>query len=123
MSEARLCQIDVSDIPAGYYMVVLKNSETNSELKVQNLKLTKATSSHLDEIQLQKDVTIRVDNKQLTIESGSNTKISFSVYTISGALISRMDNTNSATLHLERGAYILSVNNGGNVFSKKIMVL
>ncbi|HOG20891.1 MAG TPA: hypothetical protein PKW37_10670, partial [Salinivirgaceae bacterium] len=64
MSEARLCQIDVSDIPAGYYMVVLKNSETNSELKVQNLKLTKATSSHLDEIQLQKDVTIRVDNKQ-----------------------------------------------------------
>ena len=123
MSEARLCQIDISSVPAGYYMAVLKNSETNSELKVQDLKLTKATSSHLDEVQLQKDVTIRVDNKQLTIESGSNTKISFSVYTISGALISQMDNTSSATLHLERGAYILSVNNGGNVFSKKIMVL
>jgi len=123
MSEIQMSQIDVSDIPAGRYMVVLKNSETNSELKVQNLKLTKATSSHLDEVQLQKDVIISVHNKQLTITSKSDTKISFSVYTISGALISQMDNTSSVTLHLERGAYILSVNNGGNVFSKKIMVL
>ncbi|MDI9490131.1 MAG: T9SS type A sorting domain-containing protein [Bacillota bacterium] len=123
MSEIQMSQIDVSDIPAGYYMVVLKNSATDSNLKVQNLKFTKATSVHVDEVQPQKDVAISVNNKQLTIESKSDTKISFSVYTVSGALISQMDNTNSATLHLERGAYILSVNNGGNVFSKKIMVL
>jgi hypothetical protein len=123
MSEIQMSQIDVSDIPAGYYMVVLKNSATDSELKVQNLKFTKATPTHLDEVQPQKDVAISINNKQLTIESKSDSKISFSVYTISGALISQMDNTNSATLHLERGAYILSVNNGGNVFSKKIMVL
>jgi len=123
MSEIQMSQIDVSDIPAGYYMVVVKNSATDSELKVQNLKFTKATPTHLDEVQPQKDVAISVNNKQLTIESKSDSKISFSVYTMSGALISQMDNTNSATLHLERGAYILSVNNGGNVFSKKIMVL
>jgi hypothetical protein len=123
MDEALLCQIDLSGVPSGYYMVVLKNSATDSNLKVQNLKFTKATPVHVDEVQPQKDIAISVHNKQLTIESKSDSKISFSVYTMSGALISQMDNTNSATLHLERGAYILSVNNGGNVFSKKIMVL
>ena len=41
MSETKVFQIDASDIPAGHYMVVLKNSATDSNLKVQNLKLTK----------------------------------------------------------------------------------
>ena len=45
MSETKVFQIDASDIPAGYYMVVLKNSATESNLKVQNLKLTKGTGA------------------------------------------------------------------------------
>lgn len=122
MSEIELGTINLADVAAGYYMLVLRNSETDSHLKVQNLALTNV-ATHLNETELQKDVIINVDNKQLTIESKSNTKISFSFYTISGALISQMDNINSAKLILDKGAYILRVKNSGNKFSKKIIVL
>ncbi len=119
MSKVNLGQIDISDVPAGYYMVVLKNSATDSNLKVQKMELVN-TATSVNENKFSEEISVKMSSNLVEVTTPNNAEIN--LYNISGSLIFNSF-TNHANISVNKGVYLLNVYMDGKINSKKIVVL
>lgn len=118
MTENTYGEIDLSDVPAGKYMLKLTNPTAwDTFLKVQKITLTK-TATSLNLIDSEKFNIRNIDNK---LEINSLELMDVSIYNTTGQIIANKNQTKSASFELAKNIYIVIINQNGEVYSKKIV--
>lgn len=121
MTENSYTAIDLSDVPAGRYMLKLTNPTTwDTYLKVQKITLTNQTATSIENINFDDLADIYSDNNMLNINSKEATDVS--IYSIDGRLVKNYKHTNSVTANINSGIYLISIKNEGKNLYKKVVV-
>ena len=118
MTENTYGEIDLSDVPAGKYMLKLTNPTAwDTFLKVQKITLTK-TATSLNLIDSEKFNICNINNK---LEINSLELMDVSIYNTTGQIISQKYQTKNARFDLANNIYIVIINQNGEVYSRKIV--
>lgn len=112
--------LDMSDVPAGKYMLKLTNPTTwDTFLKVGKITLT---STQTGTSATESIHNISIDVKANTLHVSTEKPAVISIYTLTGQLVETVHNVNSFQKELQSGFYILTVKSGGEQLSKKIFI-
>jgi hypothetical protein len=122
MTENAYGTIDLSDVPAGQYMLKLSSTSVwDTYLKVEKITLSRSITSIDDKIELNRDVNIKVSSNMLSVNTSKAADIS--IYALNGALVSDFRSTSSVNKELGSGLYLVTVRLEGKQFSKKILII
>lgn len=112
--------LDMSDVPAGKYMLKLTNPTVwDTFLKVEKITLT-STSSGTSAAESAQNISINV--KANTLHVSTEKPAVISIYTLTGQLVETVHSVNSFQKELQSGFYMLSVKSDGKQLSRKIFI-
>lgn len=121
MTEDSYSTIDLSDVPAGRYMLKLSSlSILDTYLKVAKVSLSKSTATLGNNIKFDEFVSLKTNSNILKISVLSPAKIS--IYALNGKLVADYKNVTSINKELETGTYLVVVRIGEKHFSKKVII-
>lgn len=122
MTENSYGTLDLSDVPAGRYMLKLSSpSAWDTYLKVEKITLSKSITSTDDKIESNKDINIEVSSNMLHVNTTQTANIS--IYAMNGKMVGDFRNTSSINKELGSGLYLVTVISDGKQFSKKVMII
>jgi hypothetical protein len=113
--------LDLSDVPAGKYMLKLTNpTDWDTFLKVSKLTLTNLNASAAKPVDALEDVTLKVreDGFSMTSENPADVYI----YSVEGKMIAGYRQVTSIDKQLHQGFYLLNLQSNGKQITRKICI-
>ena len=121
MTEDIFDDLDLSDVPAGKYMLKLTNPTTwDTFLKVGKITLTNKTETSIGQVNPMKDIRFEIKEKNLTVLTQN--PVDISIYSAEGKLVSFVKATSSFSKELNSGFYLLKIESEGKHISKKVII-
>ncbi|NDV46075.1 T9SS C-terminal target domain-containing protein [Paludibacter sp. 221] len=117
-------QLDFSAIPAGNYMLKVKNNTTwGANLKVQKFTLENVSpnpSTDISETDSRNKARVWNSNGKLMIESEGTYNVA--VHSLTGEVVFTDENTTSTEANLAQGVYIVKLTIDGKNYSEKLII-
>ncbi|OJV38044.1 MAG: hypothetical protein BGO29_08740 [Bacteroidales bacterium 36-12] len=119
--EKALTTLDLSEVPAGKYMLKIKNPTTwGAFLKVKGIALTHELYTNIHSTQDDNNAIVYVDNGKLHVKTNHHTDIA--IYSVSGQSIAEHKSINTLNVQLHNGIYIVKITTAEKVISHKVTI-